>query len=140
MAQWLDNDFCWVREGEDSDPQSLRPLVGSISALAKLDVKGFSEARSLAIRDSVGRTFTHAINIAAMCNDAVDHRILCRVVSGLAEQLDGIIDFDVLEAPVDELGMGKCSWAEDQAEYWTVVGDANSGKRWLTHPSFYMVK
>lgn len=99
----------------------LEPEVRSIEAMTK-------------------RTFTHSIGLAAMCNQAFDHLILGELSAAVAERFDGVVNFDSLDAPVDELGFLKCEWIEDDDNCWTIIGSAAAARRWLAHPQFRMLK
>lgn len=63
-----------------------------------------------AVELTADRAFIHFIGLAAMCNHPADHRILGELVAAIAEQFEGVVDFDSIDAPIEELGMKKCPW------------------------------
>ena len=69
-----------------------------------------------------------------MCNQPIDHWLLCTLASSIADERGGVIDFDVLDAPYSELGMTKCCWDGDDPINWTVIGGAESAKTGLLIP------
>ena len=137
---WHEPDFCFVSDSKRFGGSYVgdgRPFVGRVMELERSD---FSPAEADAVAAVTGREFTHVIEIGAMCNDPADQRILCELCIAVAEQLKGLVDFGVIEAPFAELGLQRCSWMEEEGEYWTALGSPDAGRRWLAHEAFYMVK
>ncbi|MBN1911900.1 MAG: hypothetical protein JW818_19315 [Pirellulales bacterium] len=143
-SKWLDPDFCYITDTTLHGGAYIgepRPFVGSVDSFLRTEVGSLHSIPEIdAIELAVQRALTHSIVLAAMCNDLVDHQILCEVVSALAQQHDGVVDFDSISGPLAELDMTKCAWSEDGTEYWTVLGSYRSGRMWLKHPRFHMVK
>lgn len=142
-SAWHDSTSCSVSEtlrygGTYSGEP--RPFVGSIDPL-EFDCEEWPDdaAMSEAIRRFAGRQFTNAIVVAAMCNRPDDHRVLCDVVTALADRLDGLIDFDCLDVP-EETGLRRCTWTFDGQDYWTTLGTPTEARRWIRHPAFHMLK
>lgn len=117
-----------------------RPFVGSVEPMES-DCEEWPEdaAMSEAIRRFAGRQFTNSIVVAAMCNHPDDHYVLCDIVTGLADRLDGLIDFDCLDVP-EASGLQRCAWRFDGQEYWTTLGTSAQARYWLRHPEFHMLK
>ena len=142
VSDWHD-DVCYIlsTKHDRGDPEALRPFVGS---LAKFEAGAsgceYDAAEIDAIQQASGRTFSHVICIAAMCNRELDHHLLCSTMAKVASEYNGFADFDILDAPIDELGMIRCEWTGNDPVCWTVLGDAVACQRWLKHPSFHMVK
>ncbi len=142
-SDWLDHGFCYI-----SDTRPLggryhgepRPFVGSVDLLS-FDTSEFLEIAALAnaVCRYMARDFTHSIGVAAMCNQTIDHLILCEICIQLVIRLDGIIDFDRLTAPKDS-GLRRCVWTYDDQEQWTTLGTADEARLWMLHPSFHMLK
>ena len=145
--EWDGGGSCWIPVDKTarSNPESNRPFIGSVDRFG-LEVSGceYSAAEIDSIEQAADRHFTHSINLCAMCNQDVDHRLLCTTAGKIALDHDGIVDFGVLDAPIEELGMTKCEWVYDEPPYWqqcwTIIGDSCSCDRWLEHERFRMLK
>ena len=123
------------------DPINQRPFVGSIDEHCNTNGQWpETDAEVAAIKSLTGRDFTHSIVVAAMCNQDIDHQTLCWLLSQIAIEYNGMVDFDMLNAPYSELSMVKCEWSSEDGNGWTVLGDAASCDLWLAHPQFRMVK
>jgi len=123
------------------DPINHRPFVGSIDEFAHTDGEWpETDAEIAAIKSLTGCVFTHSIVVAAMCNQEIDHQTLCWLLSTIAKERNGLIDFDMLDAPYSQLEMLKCEWQVDGDTGWTILGAANAAVLWLAHPQFRMVK
>lgn len=140
---WRDGGFCYIslNKTDYSDPESVRPFVGSVQRLG-VDVPGceYEHVEIAAIERTANRKFTHSVTLAAMCNQHVDHRLLCSTAGKIAMACNGIVDFDLLDAPIEKLGMSRCEWVGDDPACWTIIGDASACGRWLEHKNFHMVK
>ncbi|MCP4777647.1 MAG: hypothetical protein GY880_25790 [Planctomycetaceae bacterium] len=117
-----------------------RPFVGGFEPFA-FDEQEWPDdaATSKAIRDATGRDFTHYIVVAAMCNQPVDHLILCELVAALATAVDGIVDFDGIDAPSDAK-LTRVDWSFEGQDWHTYLGSGDDAKRWIAHPQFRMCK
>ncbi|VAX41213.1 hypothetical protein MNBD_PLANCTO02-341 [hydrothermal vent metagenome] len=124
-----------------NDPVNHRPFVGSVDEYVHTNREWpETDGEIAAIQSLTGRVFTHCIVIAAMCNQTIDHQTLCWLLSVVATKYNGVVDFDMLDAPYSQLEMGKCEWRTDGQACWTVIGEPNACLRWLAHPRFRMVK
>lgn len=117
-----------------------RPFVGSIEPF-QFDASAWpgEAAESIAIQDATGGHFTHQVVVAAMCNQAVDHQVLCEVVAEVARVNNGLIDFDFIHAPAD-IGLQVVTWQHLGRQWQTVVGTHQAASRWRSHPAFHMCK
>lgn len=145
-CEWCDGHFCYIKDTRpfggtyNGEP---RPFVGSIdefSGRPETLYSEYSEAEVTAVEATTERSFSHAIVLAATCNQSMDHRILGEVSAAIAERYDGIVNFDSLSAPLSELGLLKSEWIEDGLEYWIVLGSTASARKWLAHERFHMLK
>ncbi len=141
---WRESNFCHISDSTKfggrytGDP---RPFVGEIETYSPGDPGTQSSAEEIvAIKDAIGADPTHKVVVAAMCNSAVDHRILAEIVRHLAVVHHGLINFDCLEVPPDAPNAKRCRWTEDGCEYWALIGDDRFVTWWLNHPSFGMLK
>lgn len=142
--EWKDGSFCWISDSRKfggtyrGEP---RPFVGGIESLSENSLRSWrSDEQVAAIQTATGRSFTHSIGVAAMCNDIEDHRLLGEVVCHVARAHNGIIDFDVLDVPDTSHGAQKCFWTEDDGDYWTLLGTPDFCEWWLSQDSFHMIK
>ncbi len=142
-SDWIENDFCYV-----SDLRNVGGTYQGVPRPISVSIEMFQRDRELdlypipllsIIENSTRQSYTHAITIAAMCNDESDQRVVAEIACVLASSLRGIVDFDSIDAPTG-LGMIQCRWSEDGADYWTTIGDAEAAKLWLKHPHFHLVK
>jgi hypothetical protein len=104
----------------------------------------FSEPRDevdlRAIKEAVGWAPLQEIGLAAMCNDAKDHRVLGEMALWLSEKLSGVVD---LCGEIPELD-GQAA----RAAYQTAAGhtayisvtDPEGLRAWLANATFRMVK
>lgn len=117
-----------------------RPFVGSIDPWI-FDANEFPDdaAISDAVRQFTGIEWTHSIVVAAMCNQRQDHRVLCELAIDIAVRIDGVIDFDRIDAPIDSM-LRRCDWTFDNEEHWTMIGTPDNARAWLAHPRFHMCK
>ena len=110
-CDWLEADFCYIRNTKPFGGTYIgepRPFVGSIHKFSGEHSAEHSAAEVHAIGMLTSRVFTHCVLLAAMCNQAVDHRILGELSAAIAERFEGMVDFDSLDVPIDELGLLKC--------------------------------
>ncbi len=120
-----------------------RPFVGSIDTY---QISRTEYPDEVFMRDSImaklGVEITHEIIIAAMCNQTQDHAILCVIAADIADNLNGHVDFDCLEAGADaEIpGLDRCVWTFDGREDWTLIGTPAAARQWRSHPAFHMLK
>ncbi|WP_404614698.1 DUF6368 family protein [Rhodanobacter hydrolyticus] len=102
-----------------------------------------SSAEMSLIGDVCGFLPAQNIGLGAMCNQAIDHRILGDLALWIAERLAGVVDLGgTLPVPHDSPGRvlsvpydTEAGW---QSEY--VVMDSTAFRSWLSHSSFAMVK
>ena len=145
-SHWSDTGSCSVSDTTKIGGEYLGepcPFVGSIDAY---EISRTEYPDEVFMRDSImaklGVKITHEIIVAAMCNQAQDHAILCIVAADIAENLNGYIDFDCLEAGADAdiPGLERCEWTFDGIEDWTLIGTPTAARQWLSHPAFHMLK
>lgn len=142
-TKWYDGESCGIADtahfgGSYSGEE--RPFVGSVDPFT-FDANEFPDDAAIAdaIRRCTRREWTHSIVVAAMCNQFADHQILCELAIAIAEDCDGIIDFDCLEIPPDS-SLRRCTWVFESEEQWTTIGSADDAREWLRHPEFRMLK
>ena len=117
-----------------------RPFVGGFEPfIFDPDEWPDDAATSSAISDATGRDFTHYIVVSAMCNQPVDHQILCEIVSALSNDMNGIVDFDCINAP-DDAKLLLVEWSFEGRPQHTYVGSGDDARRWLDHSAFRMCK
>jgi len=137
-----DEDF-WVISTEAIGGKSIategRPFGLSKS---EFNPKYYSEDEIYQIEKSIDFRPKCDIEIYAMSKSTLDHRILGELTLYVAEQLDGIIDFN------GDLNCGKltgCKWdilyeiSESKTGKYTVC-DVTFMKAWLANDNFYMIK
>jgi hypothetical protein len=108
----------------------------------------------------LGWTPTAVVTIAAMCNNAEDHRLLARLCLTLCEETGGIVDFggtlpfgpdldgDVAVYPsmvANPAGLEgtlfSTSYETGAGSFATTnYGDARLLRAWLARPNFHMIK
>lgn len=142
-SDWHGGDSCGIGNTKSIGGQyqgDPRPFVGSVDPFV-FDRTEFPDDAALAaaVCRFTGRRFTNSIVVAAMCNQPVDHQVLCEVMIHLATRLDGIIDFDCLDVP-SNVGLQRCEWRFDDALEWTIIGSPAEARSWLEHPAFRMLK
>ena len=140
---WHDRDSCGVADTRPFGGRyhgEARPFVGSVDPF-RFDAEQFPDDAALsdAVRKFMNRDFTNSVVVAAMCNQQCDHQILCEVLIHLAIRLDGVVDFDCLDAPADG-GLQRCEWLIDGQVEWTTIGNPEAARMWMRHPAFHMIK
>jgi hypothetical protein len=144
--EWHDPTFCWVADTKKfggAYSGELRPFVGSVDLISSDDTaSGVSAAELDAVKSATRREPTHSIVVAAMCNDRVDHQVLCEIVRYISARHQGIVDFggEVVADVIQHPGLVRCQSFEDGKEYWTQFGSAEFCEWWLSQPSFHMIK
>ena len=142
-SYWHDHDCCGIADttlfGGRYAGES-RPFVGSVDPF-RFDPEKYPDDAALsdAVCQHANREFTNSIVVAAMCNQPVDHQVLCEVLIDLATRLGGIIDFDCLDVPAD-VNLQCCEWRFDNVLEWTTIGTPDEARSWLEHPAFHMLK
>lgn len=142
-SDWHGGDSCGIGGTDRFGGQyhgEPRPFVGSVDPFV-FDPQRFPDdaALSEAVCRFTDRSFTNSIVLAAMCNQPIDHQVLCEVMIHLAAQVNGIIDFDCLDVP-PSAGLRRCEWQCDGTLRWTMVGTPKEAQTWLAHPAFHMLK
>jgi len=99
-----------------------RPFVGRVYRIDDAVACAASSEEIYAIKNSVGVTFTHCVELGAMCNSPLDHRLLCEIAMFLAKRLNGYVDFNgvVTETPCP--GLLTVKWVEDGHDFSTQIG------------------
>ena len=118
------------------------------------------EVTEIDLAQLLGWTPEDRVGIAAMCNDAEDHRLLARLSLNLAEEAGGIVDFDGAlsigpridgaspAAPIRISNPEGLDGVLFATSYKTVrgsfatahCGDVAFVRAWLADPRFHMVK
>ena len=138
-GDWSDAEGCGVpASGDGTNEGSVRPFVGSVDTAD--DRASVSDAEVAAIRECSGREWTHAIVVAAMCNQPVDHRTLAELVASIAEERDGIVDLGRLDLPDDIGDTVQCTWSEDATDQWTLLAHPAAVRGWMSRPQFRLLK
>ncbi len=140
---WYDGSLCHVSDSMKfggSYRGEPRPFVGGVTALNGNCEYPVTSFELVAIHERCGEMFTHCIELAAMCNSPIDHRLLCEVARFLAIKHGGLVDFDGIitnQGPDDLLLV---TWTEDGHDYSTQIGTPSVCDWWLEQPGFHMVK
>lgn len=160
----------FVREMSDGDMRQRmewRPMAMSLARLEALAGEiGPEEVEKL--RCALEPTPAYRLQIGAMCNDRIDHRMLGMLALAAASQFGGWIDFNgALGPPLPpvEWAAGRPTWQEpsleeiraflapfpgrlreiayevNEARSWVYhIADAEFLRAWLAHPRFHMIK
>lgn len=140
-CDWRGDDFCWISDTRKRNGSYLgepRPFVGHVR---RLDPRCENEETMFrAFELSLRRRLTHEIELAAMCNQPEDHRVLGEATCAIAEQFGGVIDLGGNDFPIEECQMMRCSWLEEGREYSTVLCDHQAMRCWLANNRFHMTK
>ena len=117
-----------------------RPFVGGIYEIYDAGYCCVTQDEMRAVRIATGVAFTHCVEIGAMCNSSLDHRLLCEIARFLATNHDGYVDFNgvITENQRDDLLTVR--WTEDETESLTQIGRASTCDWWLAESGFHMVK
>jgi hypothetical protein len=117
-----------------------RPFVGGVSEINRVSYCGVSPEEISAISTATGMAFSHSVELGAMCNDTVDHQLLCEIARFIAATYNGYVDFNevITDNPPDDLLT--VTWLEEGRESKTQIGRAAACDWWLAQERFRMTK
>lgn len=132
MASRVKGDEFWVHE---------RPFILIIGPEYEDE---FKDCKIEAVPEIIGWTSVDTIGFAAMCNDAIDHKILGELCLHFSRLLDGLIDFSGELNGHDDASSGRLFsmnyLAASGKSCIHHIGDAEFLEGWLKHPNFHMIK
>jgi hypothetical protein len=140
---WPDPDLCHVGDSIKfgGDYKGVpRPFVGGIYEINDAGYCCVTPDEVRALRIATGVDFKHCVEIGAMCNSPLDHRLLCEIARSLAEEYNGYVHFNGVITETQRDDLLTVTWAEDGHECSTQIGLASACDWWLAESRFHMVK